>query len=75
MDFIKQMFSENNKISSKRVNGTIGWVCAIVFIAIWNRDLIAEMMYTSAALIGLDSLKNGILGLKKSDKNSNSIEN
>ena len=58
------MFSGEKSISSKRVNGTIGWLTALVFIGIWQHDLIFELMVTSAALIGLDTLKTCLAGMK-----------
>lgn len=63
-NFLKEMLSGEKAISSKRVNGTIGWLASLVFIGIWQHDLIFEMMVTSAALIGLDTLKNGLSGMK-----------
>lgn len=63
-NFLKEMLSGEKAISSKRVNGTIGWLASLVFIGIWQHDLIFEMMVTSATLIGLDTLKNGLSGMK-----------
>lgn len=68
--FIIDIFSSSSPTSSKRVFGAVGWIASIVFIAIWERELIAEMMYISAALIGLDTLKSGLLGLRKDTKNT-----
>lgn len=56
------LFGDSNKLSSKRVFGAIGYLCAIAMIAIWKHELIQELLYTSAALLGLGILerfKNG----------------
>ena len=71
-NFIREMLSGEKNISSKRVNGTIGWLTAIVFIGIWQHDLIFELMVTSAALVGLDTIKSGISGLKNRKEVGNS---
>ena len=63
-NFLKEMLSGEKTISSKRVNGTIGWLVSLVFIGIWQHDLIFEMMVTSAALIGLDTVKSGLSRIK-----------
>lgn len=54
--FLKDMFSSGDSVSAKRVFGGIGFVCSIVFIAIWNRDLIDMLLITSASLIGLQTV-------------------
>ena len=59
-EFIKNIFLKSTDESSKRVFGAIGFICAIFFIALFDHKLIAELMYTSAALLGL-----GILDRKK----------
>lgn len=55
-DFIKGMFSNGTTESSKRVFGAIGFCCAIVFIALWKRDLIDTLLITSASMIGLSAI-------------------
>jgi formate/nitrite transporter FocA (FNT family) len=42
--------------SSKRLFGAIGFITAIIYIAIWGRDLIETLLYVSAALLGLESI-------------------
>lgn len=54
--FLKDMFSSGDSVSAKRVFGGIGFVCSIVFIAIWNRELIDMLLITSASLIGLQTV-------------------
>ena len=56
IQFIKNVFSAESPTSSKRFFGSIGFICAIVFIAIWAHNLIDELLYISAALIGLGIL-------------------
>ena len=53
--FILEIYNSQSPTSSKRVFGSIGWICSIVFIALWQRELVNELMYTSATLIGLDT--------------------
>lgn len=54
--FIKNIFLKDKPESSKRIFGAIGFICSIIFIAIWERDLTNELLYTSAALLGLGIL-------------------
>lgn len=56
IEFITNIFSSNSDVSSKRVFGALGFVCSIIFIGIWKRDMISELMLTSAALLGLGIL-------------------
>lgn len=49
------MRSDSNK-SSKRLFGSIGFICSIVFIGIWEHDLINELLYVSAGLLGLETV-------------------
>ena len=51
--FLREILSKESDASSKRFFGAIGFLCSIVFIAIWNHDLISELLITSSALIGL----------------------
>lgn len=52
------MLSNNDSVSSKRVLGVIGFVCSIIFIAIWQHDLIDLLLLTSASLVGLETVAN-----------------
>jgi len=54
--FLKDMLSNSAAVSSKRVLGMIGFVSAIVFIALWARDLIDLLLVTSASLVGLETV-------------------
>ena len=54
--FIRGIFSEGTPESSKRLFGAIGFIVAIVFIALWKRELISDLLYVSASLIGLSAL-------------------
>jgi len=38
--FLKDMLSNSAAVSSKRVLGLIGYVSAIVFIALWAREIV-----------------------------------
>jgi len=53
---IKEIHSYRNSLSSKRFYGAIGFLCSIVFIAIWQHELINELLFTSAALLGIGIL-------------------
>lgn len=58
MNFIKNIFTSGTPESSKRVFGGIGFICAIIFIAVWKRDLTETLLFVSASLIGLESITN-----------------
>ena len=55
---LTDIFSNSDGLSSKRVFGGIGFICAIVFIAIWKRELIEVLLITSASMIGLETVAN-----------------
>lgn len=70
---IKSLLSaEKGSLSSKRLCGILGWLaCAAVLImcTIWDRqapEMVNVMLYTSTALLGVDS----ITSIWKSDSNS-----
>lgn len=54
--FIKDMLGSQTGVSSKRVLGMIGYNAAIIFIALWARDLIDLLLITSASLVGLETV-------------------
>jgi hypothetical protein len=56
LSFIKGMLSNGTPESSKRFFGAIGFLCAIIFIALWKRDLIEVLLFTSASMIGLSAI-------------------
>ena len=61
-EFILQMFTGQNSISSKRVMGVLGWfVC--LFVCIWCTilaipapEIINMLFICSASLLGIDSI-------------------
>ena len=55
-NFIKEMLSSQSNVSSKRVIGSIGYIAAIIFIAIWQHDMIDMLLITSASLLGLEKV-------------------
>lgn len=57
LDFIRNVFKSDSPESSKRFFGAIGFLSAIFFIAFFDRTLITELLYTSSALIGLDTVQ------------------
>ena len=66
--FFSNLFSSQSPTSSKRFFGGVGFVCSVVFIAIWQHDLINELLYVSASLIGLDTVKSGLTMIKSPKK-------
>ena len=56
--FIKNIFTSGTPESSKRIFGGIGFICAIVFIAIWQRSLTDTLLFVSASLLGLETITN-----------------
>jgi cobalamin biosynthesis protein CobD/CbiB len=56
--FVAQALRSNTDESSKRLFGAIGFICSIIFIAIWSHALFNELLYVSVALLGLESVTN-----------------
>ena len=54
--FIKGIFTSGTPESSKRVFGALGFICAIIFIALWKRELVETLLIVSASLLGLETL-------------------
>lgn len=54
--FLRNILSKDSPESSKRLFGAIGFLLSIVFIAIWQHEMINELLYVSSALIGLGIL-------------------
>lgn len=54
--------ADRGSLSSKRLCGIIGWLCCsavLIMCTIWNRqapDMVTTVLYTSAALLGIDSV-------------------
>lgn len=55
-EFIKQMLSGNSDVSSKRTMGVIGYLTGLVFVGVFDHDLISTVLYVSAGLLGLGVL-------------------
>ena len=71
--FIKDMLTNGTGVSSKRVNGTLGWLlCSFIFVysAICKNIGEFHLLYISlsAALLGLDSV---LKTFKKSENENN----
>jgi hypothetical protein len=56
MNTFKNFFLKSTDESSKRLNGTIGYLAATLVICIFKQEFIPELLYTSAALLGLGIL-------------------
>jgi len=54
--YIGEALKADTQESAKRLSGFIGWICAIVGIFIWQKELIDELMYTSAGMVGFDAV-------------------
>ncbi len=55
--FFRDIHTARSAVSSKRFYGGVGFVCSVVFVAIWQHELVDELLYTSAGLIGFDTLR------------------
>jgi len=55
-NFLSNIFNADKPESSKRFFGSIGFISSIVFIGLWEHELIDELMYVSAMLIGLETV-------------------
>jgi len=62
-EFIFQMFSGGSEVSSKRVNGTIGFVSCTVSICFYNPQYLPLLLGASTALFVA-----GLFGNKKTAK-------
>lgn len=56
IDFLKSLFESDKPQSSKRFFGAIGFICFIVFVAVWDHSLIDTLGFISVSLIGLDTI-------------------
>ena len=65
IEFIANIYKSDTNESSKRFFGSIGFLAAIVFIALWDRSLINELMYTSAGMVGFDAILKMVEHLRK----------
>ena len=54
--FFKNIFLKDKPESSKRFFGAVGFVAATIVICIFKQDLIDQLLYTSAALMGMGIL-------------------
>lgn len=56
LSWLKNVHSIGASESAKRLYGAIGFIVAIVYIAIWDHDSIVTLLYVSAGLLGLESI-------------------
>lgn len=57
MKFIKDIFSNSENLSSKRVFGGLAIISVIVFGFIeMNKDIFDQLMYIGASLLGLETI-------------------
>lgn len=56
LNYIANAHRSKSGVSSKRLYGGIGFLCSVVFIAIWQHELINELLYVSASMIGLETV-------------------
>ena len=67
---LAQIFSSDQALSSKRLFGGVGFICAIIMI--WTNiasDNVPYLLYVSASLLGLDSITQ-IFKKEKHETNS-----
>ena len=69
LSFLKGVHSENGEPSSKRWYGGISYLAVTVRIVGWQPDLVNELLYVSASLIGLATVFSGIAKIRKSNEN------
>ena len=53
IEFFQNIFRKDSAESSKRFFGGIGMAACIVTICIYKQEYLQELLYTSAALLGL----------------------
>ena len=58
LHYLKGVHSSGTAESAKRFYGGIGWMCVLVYIPLFDRELIGELMIVSASLIGLETAKS-----------------
>ena len=58
LHYLKGVHSSGAAESAKRFYGGIGWLCVLVYVPIFDRELIGELMIVSASLIGLETAKS-----------------
>lgn len=58
IQWLKNIHSSGTTESAKRFYGAIGFICAIIGIFIFRHDLLDILLYTSAALLGLETIFN-----------------
>lgn len=74
--FTSLLSSESGSLSSKRLAGLLGWLtCSAVLLmcTIWEREapqMVDVVLYTSTALLGVDS----VTGIWKSGKKGNETD-
>lgn len=56
LTFLKNLFLSDKAESSKRFFGAIGFICFIVFVAVWDHSLIDTLGFLSVSLIGLETI-------------------
>ncbi len=69
IDFLKGVFSSGTAESAKRVFGAIGFLCGIIFIALWKHEFIPDLIYSSMALLGLGTFET-LINRKNGNNNS-----
>lgn len=79
--WLAAVHSSGDEASSKRFYGGIGWIAVIAFaylvgykvipVDVWNdiEGFVTTVTYLATGLLGLDTLKNGIIMLKKDKGN------
>lgn len=56
ISFVANTLRAEKPESSKRLFGAVGFIVAMIYIAIWSHDLIETLLYVSTALLGLEAI-------------------
>jgi hypothetical protein len=68
INFIKNLFNSKGNISSKRFCGLLGWIVIIgintycIIKKVEAPQITYDLLYVSAALLGVDSIMKGFRG-------------
>jgi hypothetical protein len=72
LSFLKEIHLSDSNVSSKRFYGGITYLMASYTILCCQRGLTNELLYTSAALIGLDSVFKGVASIRNKSNEKDS---
>lgn len=62
---MRNIYQSDKPESSKRFFGSVGFICFIVFVAVWDRTLIDTLGFLSVSLLGLEAITSAFKGKAK----------